>query len=84
MLHYVYMDEIEQRERLITVLTSLEDLTKKQVALRYVFLKGIIYGLGTVIGATVLIWAVSYLFVTIFGFSILESMQSNPVIESSS
>lgn len=69
-------NESEQRERLINVLSSLEDLTKKQVALKYVFLKGVIYGLGTVIGATILITVVSYLFVELFGVNIIDSMQN--------
>lgn len=55
------------RERLIEVLHSLEHLTQKQVSLKFAFTKGIIYGLGTVIGATVLISIISYIFVIVFG-----------------
>lgn len=69
-------NEIEQRERLINVLGSLEDLTKKQVSIKFIFLRGAIYGLGTVIGATVLLSVVSYFFVQIFGVDIITSLQN--------
>jgi len=45
----------EQRQRLITVLESLEGQVKTQNSMRNAFLKGIVYGLGTVIGATILV-----------------------------
>jgi len=69
------MDESEQhqRERLITVLGSLEDLTKRQVSIRFIFLKGVIYGLGTVVGATLLISIVSYIFVQVFGVEVIDT-----------
>jgi len=69
------MDESEQhqRERLITVLGSLEDLTKRQVSIRFIFLKGVIYGLGTVVGATLLISIVSYMFVQVFGVEVIDT-----------
>jgi len=69
------MDEnaLEQRERLIKVLGGLETLTQKQVSVKFIFLKGVIYGLGTVIGATVLISVVSYLFVQIFGVTAIDA-----------
>jgi hypothetical protein len=71
------MDENErdQRERLINVLGDLETLTKKQVSFKFIFLRGAIYGLGTVIGATVLISVVSYFFVQLFGFNIIDSLR---------
>lgn len=47
--------ELEQRDRLITVLGQLELQIKKQTSLKFVLLRGVIYGLGTVIGATVLV-----------------------------
>jgi hypothetical protein len=65
-------NEQEQRERLIEVLGGLETLTKKQVSVKFIFLRGVIYGLGTVIGATVLIWIVSYFFVQIFGSNVID------------
>lgn len=69
------MDESDQdqRERLISVLESLEDLTKKQVSIKFIFLKGAVYGLGTVIGATVLISVLSFLFVQVFGVQVIDT-----------
>jgi hypothetical protein len=57
----------DQQERLVSVLETLEKQTKKQVSLKFTFIKGLVYGLGTVIGASVLISVVSYLFVSLFG-----------------
>jgi len=67
------MTEYEQRDQLIDVLSSLDSLTKKQVSLKFIFLRGIIYGLGTVIGATVLISILSYSLVEIFGTEIINT-----------
>lgn len=44
-----------QSERLIQVLLAVEDQIKRQTSLKHSFLRGALYGLGTVIGATVLI-----------------------------
>ena len=44
-----------QTTRLIEVLQDLEHHIKRQNSLKYAFLKGMAYGLGTVIGATVLV-----------------------------
>lgn len=66
-------DMKEQRERLISALDSLETLTKKQVSLKFILLKGVIYGLGTIIGATILLTLVSYFAVSIFGEEIENS-----------
>lgn len=44
-----------QQQRLITVLGELEDEVEKQNSWRQVFLRGALHGLGTVIGATVLL-----------------------------
>ena len=63
----------DQRERLISVLGSLEDLTKKQVSIKFIFLKGAVYGLGTVIGATVIISVLSFLFVQVFGVQVIDT-----------
>ena len=65
--------EHDQRERLIKVLGGLEDLTKRQVSLKFIFVRGIIYGLGTVIGATVLISILSYSVVQIFGVEVIDT-----------
>jgi hypothetical protein len=65
--------EQDQRERLINVLGDLENLTKRQVSLKFIFVRGIIYGLGTVIGATVLISILSYSVVQIFGVEVIDT-----------
>ena len=44
-----------QQQRLITVLGELEDEVEKQNSWRHVFIRGALYGLGTVIGATLLL-----------------------------
>lgn len=44
-----------QQQRLITVLGELEEEVEKQNSWQHVFIRGALYGLGTVIGATILI-----------------------------
>lgn len=44
-----------QQQRLITVLGELEEEVEKQNSWQHVFVRGALYGLGTVVGATVLI-----------------------------
>lgn len=44
-----------QQQRLITVLGELEDEVEKQNSWKHVFIRGALYGLGTVIGATILL-----------------------------
>jgi hypothetical protein len=46
---------LAQQERLITVLHSLEEQIQRQTSLRFAFLRGVVYGFGTVIGATLLL-----------------------------
>lgn len=41
--------------RMQDVLQSLEDQIRRQTSLKYALLRGAVYGIGTVIGATVLI-----------------------------
>jgi hypothetical protein len=48
------LDETQQ-QRLITVLNELEDEVEKQNSWQHIFVRGTFYGLGTVIGATVLL-----------------------------
>ncbi len=50
-----YAKEETQQQRLITVLNELEDEVEKQNSWRHVFVRGALYGLGTVIGATLLL-----------------------------
>jgi hypothetical protein len=45
----------ERQEPLIEVLENLEAQIEKQNSLKSTFIKGAIYGLGTVVGATVLV-----------------------------
>ena len=56
---------MENNEKLIDVLNDLKTQLKRQTSLRFVFVRGLVYGLGTVIGATVLIgifgWALTAL-----------------------
>lgn len=73
---------IEQRDRLITVLESLEDLTKKQVSLKSVFIRGALYGLSTVIGATVLISILSFITLNIFGSDISDKEAAKEKVNS--
>ncbi len=44
-----------QQQRLITVLGELEDEVEKQNSWKHVFIRGALYGLGTVLGATLLL-----------------------------
>lgn len=44
-----------QQQRLITVLGELEDEVEKQNSYSHIFVRGALYGLGTVIGATLLL-----------------------------
>lgn len=57
----------KNEKRLVAVLEELEKLTKKQLSFKFAFVKGVVYGLGTVVGATILIAVLSTLAVWIFG-----------------
>ncbi len=50
-----FTDPSPQTSRLIEVLQSLEKHIKRQNSFKHAFAKGMIYGLGTVVGATVLV-----------------------------
>ncbi len=50
-----YDKEETQQQRLITVLNELEEEVEKQNSWQHVFVRGALYGLGTVIGATILL-----------------------------
>lgn len=45
----------ESNRNLIDILEKLESQIKRQNSLKYAFIRGMFYGLGTVIGATVLV-----------------------------
>jgi hypothetical protein len=61
-------EPIEQTDKLLEVLQVLETRIKRQNSYKNAFLKGIVYGLGTVIGATVL--------VALFGGIIATTLQT--------
>ncbi len=50
-----YDKDETQQQRLITVLGELEDEVEKQNSWKHVFIRGALYGLGTVLGATLLL-----------------------------
>ena len=50
-----YDKDETQQQRLITVLNELEEEVEKQNSWQRIFARGLLYGLGTVIGATILI-----------------------------
>lgn len=52
-VEYVPMDE--HKSELLEVLTDLRAQLRRETSFRYIFARGVIYGLGTVIGATILI-----------------------------
>ena len=56
-----------QDERLIEVLTSLESQIQKQTSLKFTLSRGAVYGLGTVLGATLLLALFGGLIATILG-----------------
>ena len=53
--HNSFSSPSPQTTRLIEVLEVLEKDIKKQNSLKYTFYKGLLYGFGTVIGASVLV-----------------------------
>ena len=53
--HKSKRDKDETQQQLITVLKELEGEVEKQNSLQQVFIRGAINGLGTVIGATILL-----------------------------
>jgi hypothetical protein len=61
-------EPVEQTDKLLEVLQVLETRIKRQNSYKNAFLKGIVYGLGTVIGATVL--------VALFGGIIATTLQT--------
>lgn len=74
--------EQRQRARLITVLNELEDEVERQNSWKHVFLRGALYGLGTVIGATILLALIGSIFaVTIRTFGIEKIPVIGPYVE---
>lgn len=53
--HNSFQNPSPQTTRLIEVLQTLEKDIRRQNSLKYAFAKGLVYGFGTVIGATVLV-----------------------------
>jgi hypothetical protein len=56
----------DTEEQLISVLNDLEHEVEKQNSWKLVFLRGTIHGLGTVIGATVLIAIIASVLAVVF------------------
>lgn len=54
-LEAVEKERLKQNERLLKVLGKLEGQVARQASFKLAFVRGVVYGLGTVIGATVLI-----------------------------
>jgi len=51
---------MSEDENLKDVLIDLRSLIRKQTSFKYAFARGVLYGLGTVIGATVLIGVLTW------------------------
>lgn len=49
------LEDFPQTTKLMEVLQTLDNHIERQNSLKYAFLRGVIYGLGTVFGATVLV-----------------------------
>lgn len=64
-----------ERDDLIDVLTDLRSLISKQTSYKFVFLRGILYGFGTVVGATILIGVASWFLTATF-----ENPRDIPII----
>lgn len=58
--HWLTMEE-HHRSELVEVLTDLKQQIRRQTSFRFIFARGIVYGLGTVIGASVLIALLTWL-----------------------
>lgn len=56
----------QHQSELVAVLTDLRSQLKKQTSLKFALLRGMVYGVGTVVGATILIalggWIISIIF----------------------
>lgn len=64
-----------KRDRLLEVLETLEHRIARQNSLKYSFARGVVYGLGTVVGASIL--------VALFGGTIaavLNNFSAEPVV----
>ncbi len=64
--------------KLLEVLQSLDSHIQRQNSLKYAFVRGMVYGLGTVIGATVLVALLGSVFV-----SVLNTFSDVPLGENS-
>tara|TARA_B100000508_G_scaffold23261_1_gene16273 strand:+ start:5899 stop:6165 length:267 start_codon:yes stop_codon:yes gene_type:complete len=76
--HNSFTNPSPQTTRLIEVLQSLETHIKRQNSLKYALVKGIFYGLGTVIGATILVALLG----SIFSWTLENSDEQPEVIKS--
>lgn len=79
--HTTHQDTSPHTARLIEVLTTLEHEIKRQNSLKFIFLKGTIYGLGTVIGATVLVALLGGIITSTFGKEAVSNTAIGSFIE---
>jgi hypothetical protein len=78
--HNSFQNPSPQTTRLIEVLTTLEKDIKRQNSLKFIFIKGLIYGLGTVIGATVLVALLSSILASTIGTDTLQNTSLQTII----
>ncbi len=64
--------------RLLEVLQTLDSHIQRQNSLKYAFVRGMVYGLGTVVGATVLVALLGGVIVTV-----LNTFSDTPLSEDS-
>lgn len=79
-LFRIYWVGMAEEEHLKDVLVDLRSLIKKQTSLKFAFVRGLIYGLGTVVGATVLIAMITWL-LGIFVSDVHETPVIGPALE---
>ena len=75
-------NDTPQSERLLEVLEILETRIKRQNSLKYAFARGIVYGLGTVVGATVVVAILGSIVAKTFGpFTDIDAAALEQTIE---
>jgi uncharacterized membrane protein YeiH len=72
--HNSYTNPSPQTTRLIEVLQDLETHIKRQNSLRFAFFRGLAYGFGMVLGATVLVAIFGSIVATMFGGLLTDTL----------